>query len=95
MKTVNEKGLEKLFDCFWFLDHSLMWFLVVPPKDGFTQQTKFLRPLAHFMKNNPTSKFHKIPKSTRLPSLGHEGDSFICLVLQNSQKCYTQPTSST
>jgi hypothetical protein len=35
MKTFNEKALEKWFGCFWFFNHSLRWFLVVPPKDGF------------------------------------------------------------
>jgi hypothetical protein len=35
VKTFNEKGLEKGIGCFWFLNHSLKWFLFVPSKDGF------------------------------------------------------------
>jgi len=53
VKKINEKGLEKLFGCFWFLNHSLRWFLVVPPKYGFTQQTKLLVPLAHYDEKQP------------------------------------------
>jgi hypothetical protein len=34
-KTFNEMGAEKWFGCFWFLNHSLRWFLVVLPKDEF------------------------------------------------------------
>jgi hypothetical protein len=37
VKTFNAKGVEKLFTYFWFLNHSLRWFLVVPPKDRFAQ----------------------------------------------------------
>jgi hypothetical protein len=35
MKTFKERGLEKPFGQFWFLNHYLVWFLVLPPKDGF------------------------------------------------------------
>jgi hypothetical protein len=41
VKTIDEKGLEKWFDYFWFLNHSLRWLLVVPPKDGFAQKLNF------------------------------------------------------
>ncbi len=40
VKTFKVKGLRKWFNYFLFLNHSLWWFLVVPPKDGFV----------HFMK---------------------------------------------
>jgi hypothetical protein len=36
MKIFKIKGLGKWFGHFWFLNHSLKWFLVVPPKDAFT-----------------------------------------------------------
>jgi hypothetical protein len=29
------KGPNERFGYFWFLNHSLRWFLVVPPKDAF------------------------------------------------------------
>jgi hypothetical protein len=35
VKTFNKKGLEKWIGYFWFLNHSLKWFLVVPPKNWF------------------------------------------------------------
>jgi hypothetical protein len=35
VKTFNKKSLEKWIDCFLFFNHSLKWFVVVPPKDGF------------------------------------------------------------
>jgi len=35
MKKINKKGLKIWIGCFWLLNHSLRWFLVVPPKDGF------------------------------------------------------------
>jgi hypothetical protein len=34
-ENILKKGLGKWFGCFWFLNHFLRWFLVVPPKDGF------------------------------------------------------------
>ncbi len=41
MKKINERGAKKLFGCFLFLNRSLRWFLVVPPKDGFTPNLTF------------------------------------------------------
>ncbi len=35
VKTFLKKGPRKWFGQFWFLHHFLMWFLIVPPKDGF------------------------------------------------------------
>jgi hypothetical protein len=35
MKNINKKCLKKWIGCFWFFNHSLRWFLGVPPKDGF------------------------------------------------------------
>jgi hypothetical protein len=35
MKKISKKGLEKWFGYFWLFNHSLKWFLMVPPKDGF------------------------------------------------------------
>jgi hypothetical protein len=37
VKIFNKKGPKKWFGYFWFLNHSLKWFLMVPPKDGFAQ----------------------------------------------------------
>ncbi len=34
-ETFFLNSLGKWFGCFWFLNHSLRWFLVVPSKDGF------------------------------------------------------------
>ncbi len=41
MKTFNEKGPEKWFGYFWFLNHSLKWLLMVQPEDGFAQLVNF------------------------------------------------------
>ncbi len=35
MKIYFKKGPRVLFGHFWFLHHSLKWFLVVPPMDTF------------------------------------------------------------
>ncbi len=43
MKTFNEKGPQKWFDCFWFLNHYLRWFLVLPPKDEFAHRLNVLK----------------------------------------------------
>ncbi len=37
MKTFNKYGQKKQFDYFRFLNHSVRWFLMVPPKDGFVE----------------------------------------------------------
>jgi hypothetical protein len=34
-KHLKEKALGKWFGHFWFLNHSLRWFLMVSPKDEF------------------------------------------------------------
>ncbi len=47
VKTFFKKGLGKCFGHFWFLNHSLRWFIVVPPKDGFAPS---LQPNAPIMK---------------------------------------------
>jgi len=37
VKTFKVKDPRKWFYCFWFFNHSLRWFLIVPPKDSFIQ----------------------------------------------------------
>jgi hypothetical protein len=61
VKTVNKKGLEKWFGCFWFFNHSLRWFLVVPPKDGFTHHDD-VWPMAQW---HSYSILHHIMMSTK------------------------------
>jgi len=39
-KTFKVKGPRKRFGYFWFLCHSLRWFLVASPKDTFTLVVK-------------------------------------------------------
>jgi hypothetical protein len=34
-EKIKGKDLRKWFGHFWFFNHSLSWFLVVPPKGGF------------------------------------------------------------
>jgi hypothetical protein len=38
VKTFKVKGLGKWFGHFWFFNHSLKWFLMVPLKDWFAQK---------------------------------------------------------
>ncbi len=42
VKTFNKRFPRNVFGYFWFLHHSLRWFLVVPSKDGFTQSGVFI-----------------------------------------------------
>ncbi len=42
-ETFNEKSSKKWFGYFWFLNHSLRWFLKVPPKDWFAHRLNVLR----------------------------------------------------
>lgn len=74
MKKIKRKGTKTLFEHFWFLNHSLRWFLVVPPNDIFARSgegsrsfgwshkffASWLTPCISFALHFPTNNLHNV-----------------------------------